>query len=151
MKLFGDNSKLFLPIIICIIIVTINCGGGNMEFHDIALFDSTIPPTAPTNVIATATSPLGITLSWNESTDNKKVQGYRIWRDDAGYMGQVTGTSYHQSWLSPETEYCYYVQAYDLSGNESSLSDRACVITNIEVGLYSSIAIDSNDIVHIME
>lgn len=100
MKLFGVNLKLFLPIIICIIISTINCGGGDMEFHDSALFDDTIPPTAPTNVIATATPSLGITLSWTESTDNKNVQGYWIWRDDAGYMGVMFQTNQFKKGVS---------------------------------------------------
>ena len=40
----------------------------------------TTPPTAPTNLSATAASPTQVNLSWSAATDNVAVTGYRVER-----------------------------------------------------------------------
>ena len=146
MKHYISKLYLLLLFIFCILIA-ISCSWGSLESYDDE--GDTIPPAAPTNVVANATPDLGITLSWDASADNTKVIGYWIHRVDKGLIDTVKDTWYHQSWLSPNTQYCYVITAHDFYGNVSPLSNTACATTNIEVGKYPSIAIDSNDNVHI--
>ena len=40
----------------------------------------TVPPSVPTNVVASATSPSQVGVSWSASTDNVGVTGYRVER-----------------------------------------------------------------------
>jgi photosystem II stability/assembly factor-like uncharacterized protein len=86
------------------------------------------PPTMPTNLKATAVSPTQIDLSWDASTDNVGVAGYRIYQNGS-FLTSVTTTSYSDTSLSPSTRYCYQVSAYDAAGNESARSNEACATT----------------------
>jgi fibronectin type 3 domain-containing protein len=82
--------------------------------------DST-PPSTPANLNATAVSSSQINLSWNVSTDNVGVTGYKVYRGGT-YLKQVADTSTSDSGLSPSTTYTYTVSAVDAAGNESSQS-----------------------------
>ncbi len=78
----------------------------------------TVPPTAPSNLSATAVSDSQIDLSWGASYDVNGVAGYKIFRD--GFqIATVTATSYQDTGLSPFTSYVYTVTAFDSSGNDS--------------------------------
>ena len=90
----------------------------------------TIPPSVPNGVIASAVSTNGIALQWNASTDigGSGVSGYRVFRN--GMLCYVTNaTSFIDSGLTPDMQYCYVVDAFDFSWNRSSLSAQACATT----------------------
>jgi chitodextrinase len=87
----------------------------------------TTAPTVPTGLTVIAASPSQINLSWNPSTDNVGIAGYRIYRN--GFLKSVTNTSTSDSGLSANTQYCYRVSAYDGANNESSQSAQQCATT----------------------
>lgn len=88
----------------------------------------TTAPTTPTNLIATAVSSSQINLCWDASTDNVGVRGYKIYKGGV-YLKSVTGVTTSDTGLSAGREYCYKVQAYDTSLNESSQSIASCATT----------------------
>jgi hypothetical protein len=85
-------------------------------------------PTTPTNLTATPFSSFNINLSWNNSTDNIGVAGYKIYRNGT-QIGTSTTTIYSDVDLSPSTTYIYTVSAYDAAGNESNQSTQALATT----------------------
>ncbi len=95
----------------------------------------TQPPTAPSNLTATAPSTSQINLSWTASTDNVGVTGYFIERcQGAGCtlffrVAVSTGTAYSDTGLSADTTYEYRVRATDAAGNLSSYSNVVSVTT----------------------
>ncbi len=90
----------------------------------------TQPPTAPTNVRATAASPTSATVTWSASTDNVGVTGYDVYRGGAK-VAQVAGSTltYTDTGLQPNTTYSYTVDAFDAAGNHSAQSAAATVTT----------------------
>ncbi|MFQ5965361.1 MAG: fibronectin type III domain-containing protein [Candidatus Scalinduaceae bacterium] len=88
-----------------------------------------ISPSTPTSLQATVVSTSQIDLSWNASTDNVGVTGYRIYRDGV-QIANVTSTSYQDTGLGPSTTYIYTVSAYDSAGNESAQSNQATATTS---------------------
>jgi len=97
----------------------------------------TTPPTTPTGLTATPVSANEIDLSWQASTDTggSGLAGYMIYRDGNGPIAYPSGTTYPDSGLSPSTQYCYRVSAYDGAGNESLQSNESCAMTASEVAL----------------
>lgn len=79
----------------------------------------TTRPSAPPNLKATAVSSSQINLSWDASTDNKAVQGYKVFRDST-FITNVTATNYSSTGLSPATYYLFDVYAYDAADNRSA-------------------------------
>ncbi len=117
----------------------------------------TTPPLTPTNVRATAPSHDQIDIVWNAAKDDGVVRGYKVFRDGI-FIEDTTGTTFADSGLSADTEYCYAVFAYDAGGNESPQSNETCtttlwIITNVDdtdvFVSYTSLAVDSTDNVHI--
>jgi chitodextrinase len=104
-------------------------------FDDVAASTSFIsgsdtqPPTAPTNLQASAPSPTRVDLSWTASTDNVGVTGYDVYR--GGQLLQSIGpqTTYADLTVSPGTQYSYTVRARDAAGNISGHSNTATVTT----------------------
>jgi len=96
----------------------------------------TTPPTAPTNLTATAASGTQINLAWTASTDNVAVTGYRVERcQGAGCsnfapVGTPTTTSFNDTGLSTSTPYSYRVRATDAAGNVSLYSSVATAVTS---------------------
>jgi len=87
-------------------------------------------PTIPTAVSTIASSDSNIVTVWNSSTDDIGVSGYHIFRD--GSDTQLTSVSvpvFNDTNLSPDTEYCYVVQAFDAEGNTSDKSGSFCTKT----------------------
>src|SRR5713226_3532998 len=101
-------------------------GGGSAD---------TTPPTAPSNLVATAASGAQINLSWTASTDNVGVTGYRVERcQGAGcstfvQIATPTGTTYGNTGLAAGTPYSYRVRATDAAGNLSDYSNTASATT----------------------
>jgi chitodextrinase len=79
-------------------------------------------PTIPTGLQAEAVSSTQINLSWNASTDNVGVTGYKIYRNTT-FTATTSDLNYSDNGLSQNTEYQYQVSAIDDSANESNLSD----------------------------
>lgn len=93
----------------------------------------TIPPSAPTNLVASPASSSAINLSWTASTDNIQVAGYDIYRGTStSTITQVatsSGNSYTDSGLASSTTYYYQVDAYDEVANTSTRSSIASATT----------------------
>ncbi len=91
---------------------------------DNALPADTEAPTVPGNLKAIS----GITtisLSWENSTDNREVGGYKIYSGDTILaIVNADRTGYIVEGLNPENEYSFDIVAFDRAGNES---DKASV------------------------
>ncbi len=115
-------------------------GAGDSGYSNIAsattLADTT-PPTAPTNLTATAVSSSQVNLSWTASTDNVGVTGYKIQRCQSSgctTFAQIaappgTGTTFSDTGLTPSTSYSYEIIAIDAAGNLSSPSNIGTATT----------------------
>ena len=88
------------------------------------------PPSAPTNLHTTAVTAKSVALSWDASTDDFGVVGYRIYRNGT-QVGTSTGTTYTDSGLTQNTTYTYEVDAYDAIPNYGSKSTALPVTTLI--------------------
>ena len=88
------------------------------------------PPSVPTGLKATATSSSQINLTWNASSDNVAVAGYRVFQNGTAVATTAT-TSYADSGLAANTLYTYTVSAYDgaTPPNESAQSTAANAAT----------------------
>ncbi len=103
-----------------------NNGG---EISDVKLFgidinggsNDTTPPATPTNLITTPMSSSQINLSWDASTDDVAVTGYRIYRDGT-QIATTASTTFQDTGLSASTTYTYTISAFDASANESAQS-----------------------------
>lgn len=89
----------------------------------------TIPPTVPGNPQAVATSTTTISLTWTGSSDNIAVTGYRVQRGGVTVAANVTGTTFGDTGLTPNTAYSYTVSAVDAAGNRSGESATASATT----------------------
>ena len=83
-----------------------------------ATLADTQPPTVPASPGAVP-GLLSVELSWQASTDNLGVTGYRISRDGQ-LVATVPGTGYTDNDLATETTYHYEVRAIDAAGNASA-------------------------------
>ena len=88
----------------------------------------TSPPTQPTGLVATATGPTRVELSWTASQDDVAVAGYLIVRDDAE-IDESAGTTYRDDSVQADTGYRYAIVAVDPTGNRSDPSGPADVTT----------------------
>ena len=81
----------------------------------------TVAPTAPAGFRVTpSTSSTRMYLSWDASTDNVGVSGYRIYRNGA-LVATVTGTTWtDDDNLRRNTTYTWAVEAFDAAGNVSA-------------------------------
>ena len=77
-------------------------------------------PTVPSGIRISDKTKDSVTIVWNESKDDIKVNGYYIYRDNQ-YLSTVTGTSFQDTSLS-EGDYTYFVKAFDDNDNISSAS-----------------------------
>jgi len=95
----------------------------------INLIDS-LPPSTPTGLSASIVDATQVELNWISSTDNVEVIGYTIIRNGI-IIDSVSGTTltYIDTSVTPDSEYIYSVDAFDLAGNHSGGSDP--VIVNI--------------------
>ncbi len=95
----------------------------------------TTPPTAPGSLVATATSPSQISLTWTAATDNVGVTSYLIERcQGAGcanfaQIATATATSFGDMGLTAATSYSYRVRATDAAPNLGPYSNTASAVT----------------------
>ena len=79
----------------------------------------TIVPSQPLNLAADPDLQ-SVALTWNPSTDNVGVTGYRVYRGSGvDPIATVTGTTYTDTGLDPAMAYLYRVAAVDDAGNHS--------------------------------
>jgi chitodextrinase len=77
-------------------------------------------PSVPAGLTSSKTE-TSFTLSWNASTDNVGVHGYRIYKNNV-YIAATTNTFYEIKNLSCATSYSIKVSAFDNNYNASDLS-----------------------------
>ena len=82
-------------------------------------FEDMGAPTAPGNLTATVDSST-VTLTWDKSTDNARVNGYEI-SQDGTVLDTVTARTFEVTGLAEGT-YTFSVVAIDASGNHSTAS-----------------------------
>jgi fibronectin type 3 domain-containing protein len=105
---------------------------GSAACHSAPALDSS-PPSQPSGLSASATSPNQAQLTWTASSDNVGVKSYNIFRGMSGSMPAqfaattTNATSYTDSAVAANTTYTYQVQAVDAAGNVSPLSAPASV------------------------
>lgn len=89
-----------------------------------------LPPTVPANLKAQAISSSQINLNWSASTDNVRLDGYKIYRDNT-LLATVAPhiITYSDTGLNPSTNHMYTVSAFDAAGNESRQSTSASATT----------------------
>jgi hypothetical protein len=85
-------------------------------------------PTTPSGLRARVASGPQINLGWYASSDNVKVVGYRIYRNNS-LIKRVSGTRYYDRSIRAGRTYYYYVRAYDAAGNVSGRSSVVRVTT----------------------
>jgi chitodextrinase len=84
--------------------------------------DATAPST-PGGLVATASTATSVSLSWNASSDDVGVAGYRVYRDGA-FVASTSTTGRTVSGLVCGTSYTFAVAAYDAAGNASGQGSR---------------------------
>ncbi len=92
-------------------LVSATVGGVSYPSND------TTPPSVPTNLTTAPFPTTQIDLSWNPSTDNVAMAGYKVYDSLGTYLKSVTTTSTSITGLTPDTQYCFTVSAYDTAGN----------------------------------
>ena len=86
------------------------------------VFPDAEPPSIPMNFSFSNETPTSVDLTWNPSTDNISVSGYRL-QQNGDLISGITDVTYQVNDLVPMTSYEFYVQAYDLDGNSSDYSN----------------------------
>jgi chitodextrinase len=94
----------------------------------------TSAPTTPTGLSANSASASQINLTWNASTDNVAVTGYRIYRNGVFLVALGVVTAFSDVGLSASTTYSYNVDAIDAAGNASGISNTASATTQASGG-----------------
>ncbi len=116
-------------------------GGANEHTHvdNIKLSTTAVvldkqKPTLPTSLKADTVGVKQVKLSWTAATDDSGTVAYDIRRDGQVVKTFVTGTSFADSGLTPNTAYAYSVQATDFSANASGFIADVSVktISNVE-------------------
>jgi chitinase len=85
-------------------------------------------PTAPANLTAIKVTGTSVELAWSASTDNASVASYSIFMNSV-LIGSSTTNAYTAAGLTPDTQYTFYVQAKDPTGNKSPISNLCTVTT----------------------
>jgi hypothetical protein len=83
--------------------------------------EDTEPPSVPGTATATVLSDSAISLSWNFSTDNTGVAGYKVYRNGTE-IATVNDTFYTDNNLTASTAYVYRIAAFDAADNISELN-----------------------------
>ncbi len=85
------------------------------------------PPSAPTNLTATALGATHVDLNWTSATDNVGVTNYEIYRDGELIDTTSITTSYADNTVVGSISYHYQIRARDVAGNVSGLSNQATI------------------------
>jgi hypothetical protein len=91
-----------------------------------------LPPGAPSNLVATATSTSAASLSWSAgsgSIDHYEIQRATNKNGPFTTLSNTASTSFSDSGLSSTTTYIYRVRAVDANGNYSDFSNTDITTT----------------------
>ncbi|MGZ8407552.1 MAG: LamG-like jellyroll fold domain-containing protein, partial [Caulobacteraceae bacterium] len=105
------------------------------------------PPAAPTGLFAIGAN-RSVALDWDDNTDSD-LAGYNVYRGTTPGLytkvntSLVTASSYSDTGLTNGTEYYYIVRAVDASGNESTDSNEAYAIPQLQSGSALAFTADS--------
>jgi endonuclease I/chitodextrinase len=88
----------------------------------------TIAPSVPSSLTSSNITQTSATISWDASTDNVNVSGYKIFSNGT-QIGTSTTTSYSLTGLTAGTTYSITVQANDAAGNSSESSTALSLTT----------------------
>ncbi|MDF2938345.1 MAG: hypothetical protein K0Q90_3718, partial [Paenibacillaceae bacterium] len=123
---FPEQTAKFVRIILT------GSAGVYWSVYDFNLYGTAAPdyelPSKPTGLTAANVLDTQLDLSWNPSTDNIAVMGYNLY-SGTELVTYVAGTSWQLNGLSPSTAYSFRVEAVDLAGNRSLLSDALQLVT----------------------
>lgn len=93
----------------------------------------TTNPSIPANLTAVAQSDTAILVTWDASTDDTRVLGYKLLVDGVT-IDMYDGLSYLHEGLVPDSPHSYFIRAYDEVGNHSAWSaevTESATIANI--------------------
>jgi chitodextrinase len=90
----------------------------------------TTPPSTPGSLQTSAITSTSVTVSWNASTDNVAVTGYRLFNGNSE-VTTLTGTIYTFKGLSAGKAYTFGVEAYDAADNESARATKSATTTAV--------------------
>ena len=96
----------------------------NKSYFSVSIKSNPLP--APENIIATPNGTTAISLSWLEVGG---AQSYNIYRNGYYVKNIATGTSFDDTDLKPNTEYCYEIASV-YNNREYEHSEAVCVKTN---------------------
>lgn len=104
-------------------VIDVNFGGSNPV--------DTQAPTAPSSLAFSGVTSTSVNLSWNASSDNVGVTGYRIY-NGTNQIAAVSGSTlnYNVTGLTANTAYSFQVKAVDAAGNLSAASNTVNVTTS---------------------
>ncbi|SRX54233.1 fibronectin type III domain-containing protein [Aequorivita sp. CIP111184] len=80
-------------------------------------------PSKPLNLDASEQTETSIKLTWEASTDNIGVTGYKIYQDETAITGLITETTFTIESLTSGSLYSFYITAFDAEENESAKSN----------------------------
>ncbi len=105
-----------------------------------------IAPSVPEDLQATVVSGSEIDLTWSPSSDNEGVAGYWVYRDDV-HVGTTDTTNFSDTGLAEFTTYQYSVLAFDVSGNQSTVSTvvEATTLSNVNYDIDCDSVPDGGD------
>ena len=108
-------------------------GNGEAKFDNIqAAWLDLESPSIPQNLLVESVTSDTVILSWEASTDNIGVAGYRVYRDKQ-LVQEVQGEQFTDTGLTEDAEYTYEVRAFDAAGNQSEASNEVFARTSVSV------------------
>ncbi|MBI4658882.1 MAG: hypothetical protein HY735_08565 [Verrucomicrobia bacterium] len=104
----------------------------NIKLTTVAATDSA-PPTAPSGLKVSSTTPRKVVIGWTASTDDSGKVAYNIERDGTSIATFRVDTTYTDRAVAPGKTYSYKVVAVDAAGNKSAASAAVSATTPQEV------------------
>ena len=105
-----------------------------------------IPPTAPTNLVVTATTEDSVSLAWGPSTDNSGRFNYIICCAGSSVTVPKTETSHTLEGLESGKTYTFRVYAKDAAGNLSTPSNAVTVTLPGELAAPTKPVVNVQDV-----
>ncbi len=109
-----------------VLVLTVACGSSLVSAQSSRIADR-VAPTAPTNLVVTATTERSVSLTWGPSTDNSGRFSYIVCCAGSTVTVSQTMTSHTVEGLQPGRTYVIRVYAKDAAGNLSKSSNSVTV------------------------